>query len=175
MALNISNLVVTKNETVKEFLREAYIIAWENSKDLSTKVGSIIATPQNLYISHGYNHLIDGIEHIPEWNERPLKYDGTIHAEVDAITKAARSGHSLEGTTMYSPWFPCPNCYVAIKNSGIKKLIAHKDLVTSIPFSWEEKWNKTLFMANKGGFTIILYDGKIGGVKSLFDGKVWEP
>lgn len=68
------------------------------------------------------------------------------------------------------PWIPCYNCYVAMKNSGINLLIAHKEMIKMSPPHWEENLNKTLFLAEKDRFEIISYSGKIGGVKSLFNG-----
>jgi dCMP deaminase len=129
----------------------------------------------NKIIISGYNHLTDGIETSPEWNERPLKYKGTVHSESDAITKAARQGIKLDGGVMYMPWLPCTQCYLMMKNAGIKRLVAHKNMIEMSPPHWEEDINMMLYLADKGNFEIILYEGKIGGVKSLFNGQEWEP
>ena len=212
MALNIAELVVTKDELSRYFLRKAYEIAWDCSRDKQTKTGAIInydpssttrkyqgvtrlgVAPQliipkiqeftpgkdlsyyNKWIkSSGFNHLTPGLDNYPEWSDRPLKYDATVHAESDAISKAAKNGIEIDHTIMYMPWIPCTKCYILMENSGIKKLIAHKEMVEKSPPHWEEDLNKTLFLARQGKFEIILYEGKIGGVKALFNGEVWEP
>jgi dCMP deaminase len=46
----------------------------------------------------------------------------TIHAEENIIAQAAKSGISLEGTSLYVTTFPCPVCAKLIACSGIKKL-----------------------------------------------------
>jgi len=179
MALNIDRLIITTDETARAYLKRAYDIAWNRSSDNKTKTGAVIVSPFKNYISkeisNGYNHLTPGVENIPEWSERPLKYTGTVHAETDAISKAAKNGARLEDSIMYMPWIPCTLCYIIIKNSGIKMLVAHKEMVLMSPPHWEEDLNRTIFLAERSKFPIILYEGKIGGVKSLFDGKVWEP
>ncbi|MDP3855629.1 anti-phage dCTP deaminase [Phenylobacterium sp.] len=51
-----------------------------------------------------------------------LEYGRTIHAEMNAITDAARNGHSIRGSTLYCNTFPCHNCAKHIVASGIRKL-----------------------------------------------------
>ena len=45
-----------------------------------------------------------------------------IHSEIDAITKAARAGTSVEGATIYVTRYPCEACARAIVNAGITKV-----------------------------------------------------
>ncbi len=45
-----------------------------------------------------------------------------LHAEAMAISKAAKAGLALDGTSMYVTDFPCPSCSKLIANSGISKL-----------------------------------------------------
>lgn len=50
-----------------------------------------------------------------------LEYSKAVHAEMDAITTAARIGNrSLDGSTLYSTTFPCHHCARHIIASGIK-------------------------------------------------------
>ncbi len=46
-----------------------------------------------------------------------------IHAEVQAIIRAARRGLPLEQATMYSVLKPCYNCTKAIIHAGIRKVL----------------------------------------------------
>lgn len=50
-----------------------------------------------------------------------LEYSRAVHAEMDAITSAARNGNfPLKGTNLYSTTFPCHHCARHIVASGIK-------------------------------------------------------
>jgi dCMP deaminase len=108
----------------KRFLRLAlHIATW--SKDRSTKVGCIIVGPNNEVRSTGYNGFPRGAnDELEARHDRPQKYFWTEHAERNAIYNAARAGISLEGCSMYLPWFPCVDCARAIVQSGIRSLIA---------------------------------------------------
>ena len=90
-----------------KFMRLAEEIAdW--SKDRSSKVGCVIVGPSNEIRSTGFNGFPRGVaDDISERLTRPEKYLWTEHAERNAIYNAARAGISLEGCTMYLPWFPC--------------------------------------------------------------------
>lgn len=50
------------------------------------------------------------------------EYCRAVHAEMDAITGAARKGASLRGATMFVTTFPCHNCAKHIIASGIKEV-----------------------------------------------------
>ena len=52
-----------------------------------------------------------------------LEYGRTVHAEMNAITDAARNGHAIRGCVLYCNTFPCHNCAKHIVASGIKRLI----------------------------------------------------
>lgn len=51
------------------------------------------------------------------------EFGRAVHAEMNAITDAARSNHSLKDATLYSTTFPCHNCAKHIVAAGIKKVI----------------------------------------------------
>lgn len=46
-----------------------------------------------------------------------------IHAEVDAIATAARTGESLYGATIFVTRYPCEACARAIVSAGIKEVV----------------------------------------------------
>ncbi len=50
------------------------------------------------------------------------EYCRAVHAEMDAITGAARKGLSLRDASMFVTTFPCHNCAKHIIASGIKKV-----------------------------------------------------
>ena len=123
------------------------------SKDPSTKVGSVIVSPDREIISTGFNGLPRGVMDTEErLFNRELKYKLIVHAEMNAILAAAKLGHPLKGTTLYvaatgvaGVWGgpPCLRCAVEIIQAGISKIV-------SIPFkNVPSKWQESLKEAQK--------------------------
>lgn len=159
----------------KIWLRETYGYAAIASGDPHTKNGVIIFPRKVNYHILGSNQFPEGISSKPERLERPLKYSYIEHAERNAIYNAARMGVSLEGATMYGPWIACVDCARAIINSGITTVVAHEAIMLKTPERWEESITIALAMLKESGIRMLLYKGKIGRVKALFNGEVWEP
>ena len=99
-----------------------HIAAW--SKDPSRGVGAVIVADDKRICATGYNGLPAGIADHPERLERPVKYDLICHAEINAIVQCARHGVSSVGTTIYTPFFPCNTCTLAILQAGIRRVVA---------------------------------------------------
>jgi len=73
----------------------------------------------------GYNGFLSGTEHysiVRDGHEQ-----GTIHAEINAITDAAKRGASIDDCVAYVTHYPCLNCYKALASSGIKKVYYKTD------------------------------------------------
>lgn len=134
-----------------------HVSTW--SKDKSVKVGAVIVNPIDKNpISMGYNGFPSKVnENINERHERPLKYSYTVHAEINAITNAAKNGQKTKDCYMYMTYFPCCNCAGAIVNSGIKKIICNKepDLFDE---RWGENWKISLIILNEGNVEIEYID-----------------
>ena len=47
----------------------------------------------------------------------------TIHAESNAILQAAKNGVIIDGATCYVTASPCWNCFKAIANAGIRRVV----------------------------------------------------
>ena len=83
------------------------------------KVGCVLVK-NNRLISMGYNGFLAGTEH-----RSIIRYgheQATIHAEINAITDAAKRGVSIDGAEAYITHYPCLNCFKALASSGIKKI-----------------------------------------------------
>ena len=109
-----------------KYMELAYATA-RFSKDTSTQVGAIIIGPANEIRSMGYNGAprgCDADEPADVRNIRPEKYFWFSHAELNAITNAARVGTPLEGCTLLVTHPPCMDCARAICQAGIKRVIA---------------------------------------------------
>ncbi|TBC81239.1 deoxycytidylate deaminase [Rhizobium leguminosarum] len=83
-----------------------------------------------------------------------IEFGRIIHAEMSAITDAARKGKSLQDSILFTTTFPCHMCAKHIVSSGVRKVVflepypkSHaKDLhEDSITFSTAEENEKVLF------------------------------
>jgi deoxycytidylate deaminase len=52
-----------------------------------------------------------------------IEFNPTVHAEMSAITSAARRGAPLEHATLYTTTFPCHECTRHIISTGIKRVV----------------------------------------------------
>ncbi|MBJ6725403.1 anti-phage dCTP deaminase [Geomesophilobacter sediminis] len=86
------------------------------------------------------------------------EYCRAVHAEMDAITSAARKGFSLRSGTMYVTTFPCHNCAKHIIASGMKKVFYIEPYEKSLALSMhndsvsttEETTEAVLFLPFEG-------------------------
>ncbi len=161
----------------RDFLKEAYRFAWDNSPDSSTKTGAVIVNASlDDIIAYGVNQFPAGLNPTEaQIQERQWKYEHIIHAEYSAIFYAARKGVSTDGSVMYMPWVPCTPCAKAIISAGIKTLIGHKEMIMKTPERWWASTNYALELLEKCGVRKFMYAGEIGGVKGLFDSSEWNP
>lgn len=112
------------------------------------KVGALLVKSGNI-ISFGYNGTPSGMDNccedkdytdaggwldeetiIKKWpfedelgRYRFVTKKETVHAESNAIIKAARSGLSTDGSTLYLTLSPCIDCSKLILQSGIKRVV----------------------------------------------------
>lgn len=126
----------------------------QKSKDPSTKVGAVIVDEKNRVVSLGYNGFPRGIvDSLERYENRPLKYELIIHAELNAIIFG---GHKCEGSTLYTwPMISCTRCAAVAIQSGIKKFVA-PIMTEELQPRWGEQVKLTeLIMAEAG--TILRY------------------
>ena len=114
--------IITQGKWDVRFLKLAHEVAsW--SKDPSTKVGCVLVKGKKV-ISVGYNGLPMGIEDsIERLTDRDLKYEMTVHAEVNAVTTAALHGVSTSGCTAYVTFHPCSRCAAVLINAGVSTVV----------------------------------------------------
>lgn len=122
------------------------------SKDPNTRVGSVIVGPDRELLSAGFNGFPRGIADTPErLSDRDLKLKLVVHAEMNALLAAARTGQRLKGCTLYLAatddsgliWGgpPCTRCTVEIIQVGISEIVsfppkpAYSKWVTDLAFS----------------------------------------
>lgn len=130
----------------QKYMELAYAVA-RLSKDPSTKVGAVIIGPAKEIRSMGYNGAPRGCsadEPSDSRGNRPEKYFWYSHAELNAITNAARVGTPIEGCTMFVTHFPCMDCARAIVQAGIRRVVT---VVQTAEFN--ERWSEHTTRANR--------------------------
>jgi len=106
------------------FMNLALSIAHDRSKDNSTQVGCVLVDEHKDPVAFGYNGFGPGAEETDELWTRPEKYDHVIHAEANAVGRAARRGCSTQGCTAYLTVFCCLPCAKALISAGIVRVVA---------------------------------------------------
>lgn len=98
--------------------------------------GAVIVRNKQI-LTTGYVGSPAGMPHCDEVGHiiKEVKHEGgritkhclrTTHAELNAITQAAKTGVSLNEATIYTLLEPCLHCAKAIVNSGIKRVVCEK-------------------------------------------------
>lgn len=103
------------------------------SKAVRAKVGACLVTEQGVVLGGvngmpvGGSNVCEHSKHLPiaDIIELTTKQE-VIHAETNAVLKAAREGVSCLNSTVYVTLSPCVQCSAMLINAGIKKLI-YKD------------------------------------------------
>lgn len=100
------------------------------SKDPGTRCGAVIVRPDKTIASVGFNGFPRGCDDSPDlYNDRDVKLQRVIHAEVNAILNCYEKP---VGYTMYT--YPpgtaasCVRCTTQVIQSGIKKIVHYLDL-----------------------------------------------
>ena len=165
----------------EHFFRLVYAISLK-SKDESTKFGAIIVNRDNTVISTGYNSFPRELnDTVPERQIRPEKYKWFAHSERNAIYNAARIGVSTQGCKMYTQGMPCPDCAIAIIQSGITNLFIHSDweeCAKGIFGEWDDRHVVSKTMFSECGVGVSEVYGKISNdamtIKTCIRGKWFE-
>jgi dCMP deaminase len=126
------------------------------SKDPNTKVGAVAVGTKGQILSQGFNGFPRGILDLPErLNEREVKYQFVVHAEMNVIYNATYSGVSLDGAKLYVYGLPvCNECAKGIIQVGIKEVYVAQECIDLRPH-WLESYQKTLDMFNEVGIKVF--------------------
>lgn len=160
-------------------LQHAYIVAQE-SHCVSWKVGAIISKDGRI-ISTGYNGTPAGCSHAncddhakkSGWLDSYGKLRGMyrqahnewskaneIHAELNAILYAAKTGQSIDGAEMHVTVSPCPDCAKAIAQSGIKRVV-YNELYDRNPSGWDD-------ILIKSGVEVVKNEQPLNIIKKIY-------
>lgn len=106
--------------------RSGCVIVRNNAILTTGYVGSAPGQEHCLEAGHRMVEVQDLDSNLEKTGEPHRHCIRTIHAEMNAILQAARTGISLEGATLYCSMTPCMNCAMAIIRVGIKKVLCGK-------------------------------------------------
>ncbi|HTY56290.1 MAG TPA: cytidine/deoxycytidylate deaminase family protein [Candidatus Binataceae bacterium] len=109
----------------------------ERSTCLRAKVGAVIVRDRNI-LATGYNGSPAGLPHCldagcliyesrtPDGEIEQNCYR-TIHAEMNAITQAAKNGAAIRDADIYVTHTPCIHCLKVLINTGIRNIYYEKE------------------------------------------------
>jgi len=86
-----------------------------------SKVGAVIELDGNV-VSFGYNGTPKGMPNCCE-DDSNVTLPYVIHGESNALLKAAKTGHSTKGGTLYLTLSPCLDCAKLILQSEIQRVV----------------------------------------------------
>lgn len=149
-----------KQKFIDYFMKIAHATA-ELSYAKRLQVGAVLVK-DNQIISSGYNGMPSGWDNNCEY-EVPEKIDlesrtiapqtlvtkaEVLHAEMNCISKVARSTLSSEGSTLFCTHAPCIDCAKFIYQAGI----------TTLYFDKHYRNDRGLSFLSHGGVTVYHYD-----------------
>lgn len=162
MSLNWQNL-----------LKIAYTEA-KKSTNPSTQNGAILVDEEGNIVLSAVNSFPDGIAESQERQIKPLRFKFSVHAERNVLYQAARLGIKTKGLIMICPWATCSDCSQAIIQTGIRRLIVHKQALDRSG-RWKDDIELAFSMLREAGVEVTVFDGKIGVGKILRHEELWEP
>jgi dCMP deaminase len=157
LASNLA-LVSRRHPTEREtWVMKMVDLSAERSRDLSTKVGCVITSPDSVIVSNGWNDFPRGVDDtLDNRRLRPLKYLWTEHAERNAIYNAGRSGVSLRGCHMYLRWFSCCDCARAAIQAGISRILCTEP--DWYDPNWGYQFRQSITMLNQAGVEVVFFE-----------------
>lgn len=130
-----------------KLLYDAYLVA-KDSPDPSTQNGALLYDPKGYLIGCDCNRFPTGVEYTAERWERPLKYSVIEHAERNSIFWAAARGRSTLDAVMVAPWAACSDCARAIIQSGVRRLVRHRE-ATEQGYKSSGQWDGSISIADQ--------------------------
>lgn len=117
------------------------------SKDPRTKVAAIFLAPESHEcLTVSYNGFPRGVD---ETNQErwipPTKYGYVMHAEVNGLCNACRSGTPMYNAICVVTLFPCASCAKALIQAGIKGIVTMEPDLTCERWGSEFKLSMELF------------------------------
>lgn len=103
----------------------------EQSHDKRAKVGCYVVKDDRP-VSSGWNGTPPGDDNTCQ-DENNVTKPNVIHAEINAIIKAARDNGDMKDSTVYCTLSPCIQCANALRGTGIKRFVFKHRYVGNSP------------------------------------------
>jgi dCMP deaminase len=136
---------MTKRPEWDEYFLKLAMLASERATCPRMHCGCVLVSDKNV-VATGYNGSIPGDAHCDDVG--CLLVDNhcvrTVHAEMNAMTQAAKRGHPVDGATAYVTNMPCTTCAKALVAAGVKRVVVFSDYHDTL----------ALQFFNKGGVKI---------------------
>ena len=128
------------------------------SHDPNTKCGAIIVNCLGEISGCGYNGFPEGIAADNRLNNRELKNQLVVHAEIRAIIDAEQTDGIIAcgPCTLYCTHMPCVRCAAVIIDAGIKKIVAPAPSGEFLQ-RWGESIALTRSLFEEAGIEVIEY------------------
>ena len=135
-----------------DYFKEIVQVTAKRSSCSRLKVGCILVK-DNRIIAQGYNGFPRGIQDTDlRYQDRELKYQYVVHAEMNCIYNAALNGSSLDGCTLYVWPLPvCRECCKGIIQSGIERVVSPDFTDPVKEERWRESCSQTMDMFQEVG------------------------
>lgn len=157
----------------QEAMRNAWLTA-RMSPDPSTQLGAILLLQrgQGVDYTYGCNRIPP---HAPKHilQDREKKYAQVIHAEVDAIARAARLGFITMNSAMVCPWACCTHCASVIIAAGVSRLVFDNACLERCPDRWRASVTLGQEMLRREGVEVRGIDLALQKPETLFNGEKW--
>jgi len=127
-----------------------HVAGW--SKDRGTQVGCVAVRDRRI-LATGYNGLPAGVlDSEDRLESRDLKLALTVHAEMNAIAYAARTGVCLAGSTFYIwPIMACSQCATMLIQADVVKVIIPNFVE---PQRWQDSFAQARQMFIEAGVAV---------------------
>ena len=115
-----------------------------------SKVGCVLVVGRDI-VATGYNGSLSGAPHCDDVGHRMVegKCTRTVHAEANAIARAAKRGTATDGATAYVTRLPCEVCCKLLISAGVKRIVVFE--VLKPQYIEEARW-----WAREGGVELVL-------------------
>lgn len=141
-------------EKAKKYYKLAQYQAEVFSKDPAKKVAAIaIAHDTHQILSTGYNGICRKLKETEDRWTRPRKLEYVVHAEMNMVCNAARSGIKIENSICVVTMFPCVDCCKALIQSGIDTIVCEKPDLNHE--RWGESFKISLELMNEANIELI--------------------
>jgi dCMP deaminase len=128
-----------------EYFLKLAMLASERATCPRMHCGCVLVRDKQV-IATGYNGSIPGDDHCEDVGCWVVENHciRTNHAEMNALTQAAKNGHPTNGATAYVTNMPCTTCAKALVAAGIKRVVVFSDYHDTVAQKFFAKANVAL-------------------------------